>query len=75
MRPPLFAQANDSSLQNNRVIPQLLTSVPALNDAASYLSETTSLFTRCFMDFSGELHEPFHAFPLFTRSKFIPEFI
>lgn len=46
--------ANDSSLQNNRVIPQLLTSVPALNDAASYLSETTSLFTRCFMDFSAE---------------------
>ncbi|KAL3348812.1 hypothetical protein AABB24_022130 [Solanum stoloniferum] len=45
--------ANDSSLQNNRVIPQLLTSVPAFNDAASYLSETTSLFTRCFMDFSG----------------------
>ncbi|XP_049380375.1 uncharacterized protein LOC125845030 isoform X1 [Solanum stenotomum] len=46
--------ANDSSLRNNRVIPQLLTSVPALNDAASYLSETTSLFTRCFMDYSAE---------------------
>lgn len=45
---------NDSSLRNNRVIPQLLTSMPALNDAASYLSETTSLFTRCFTDFSAE---------------------
>ncbi|KAF3619420.1 Histone ubiquitination proteins group [Capsicum annuum] len=45
-------RANDSSLRNNRVIPQLLTSVPALNDAASYLSETTSFFTRCFMDYS-----------------------
>lgn len=43
--------ANDSSLRNNRVIPQLI-NVPALNDAASYISETTSLFTRCFMDFS-----------------------
>ncbi|KAM3397116.1 hypothetical protein P3S68_000628 [Capsicum galapagoense] len=43
---------NDSSLRNNRVIPQLLTSVPALNGAASYLSETTSLFTHCFMNYS-----------------------
>ncbi|XP_016457436.2 uncharacterized protein LOC107781265 [Nicotiana tabacum] len=45
--------ANDSSLRSNRGIPQLLTSVPALNDAASYLADTTSLFTRCFMDFSA----------------------
>uniref|UniRef100_M1CG96 Triacylglycerol lipase n=1 Tax=Solanum tuberosum TaxID=4113 RepID=M1CG96_SOLTU len=69
MRSSLFGQANGSSLRNNRVIPQLLTSVPALNDAASYLSETTSLFTRCFMDYSGELHEPFHVFPFFALTE------
>ncbi|XP_051144624.1 uncharacterized protein LOC127260747 isoform X2 [Andrographis paniculata] len=33
-------------------IPQLFTSVPALNDAASILAETTSIFTRCFTDIS-----------------------
>ncbi|KAL3616484.1 hypothetical protein CASFOL_039874 [Castilleja foliolosa] len=33
-------------------IPQLFTSVPALNEAASYLAETTSIFTRCFPDIS-----------------------
>lgn len=31
-------------------IPQLFTSVPAFNEAASYLAETTSIFSRCFTD-------------------------
>ncbi|KAL3833086.1 hypothetical protein ACJIZ3_007822 [Penstemon smallii] len=35
-------------------IPQLFTSVPALNEAASYLVESTSIFTRCFTDISIE---------------------
>lgn len=34
-------------------IPQLFTSVPTLNEAASYLAETTSIFTRCFPDISS----------------------
>lgn len=34
-------------------IPQLFTSVPSLNDAASYLAGTTSIFTRCFPDISS----------------------
>ncbi|XP_028798882.1 uncharacterized protein LOC114754263 [Neltuma alba] len=36
------------------IIPQLFTSVPALNEAASYLAQTTSYFTRCFSDYSVE---------------------
>ncbi|KAL7203817.1 hypothetical protein ACSBR2_016963 [Camellia fascicularis] len=44
--------ANNESLRNERVMPQLFTSVPALNEAASYLVETTSYITRCFPDFS-----------------------
>ncbi|RXI06748.1 hypothetical protein DVH24_025884 [Malus domestica] len=42
------------TLRNDGVIPQLFTSVPTLNDAASYLSQTTSSFTRCFTDDSVE---------------------
>ncbi|CAN6697834.1 unnamed protein product [Malus baccata var. baccata] len=48
------------TLRNDGVIPQLFTSVlwnfllPTLNDVASYLSQTTSLFTRCFTDDSVE---------------------
>ncbi|KAB2626874.1 hypothetical protein D8674_020492 [Pyrus ussuriensis x Pyrus communis] len=38
------------TLRNDGVIPQLFTSVPTLNDAATYLSQTASLFTRCFTD-------------------------
>ncbi|KAB2595218.1 hypothetical protein D8674_030668 [Pyrus ussuriensis x Pyrus communis] len=49
---PLTAQ--NGTMRNDGVFPQLLTSVPALNDAASYLSQTTSLFTRCFTDYSVE---------------------
>ncbi|KAL1543352.1 hypothetical protein AAHA92_20336 [Salvia divinorum] len=33
-------------------IPQLFSSVPSLNEAASYLAGTTSIFTRCFPDIS-----------------------
>ena len=40
---------------NDGLIPQLFTSVPSLNEAASYLAQSTSLFTRCFSDYSGIL--------------------
>ncbi|KAL3537047.1 hypothetical protein ACH5RR_000413 [Cinchona calisaya] len=46
--------ASGDALRNDRLIPQLFTSVPTFNEAASYLAETTSLFTRCFSDFSVE---------------------
>lgn len=41
--------------RNDGLIPQLFTSVPALNEAASYLAETTSFLSRCFTDYSGTL--------------------
>lgn len=44
--------ASGDALRDDRLFPQLFTSVPALNEAASYLAETTSLFTSCFSDFS-----------------------
>ncbi|XP_011089915.1 uncharacterized protein LOC105170699 isoform X3 [Sesamum indicum] len=45
--------ANRNAMRDDRPgIPQLFTSVPTLNDAASYLAETTSIFTRCFTDIS-----------------------
>ncbi|KAL9175912.1 hypothetical protein ABFS82_02G143700 [Erythranthe guttata] len=48
--PPMV---NGTSLRDDRPgIPQLFTSVPALHEAASYLAETTSIFTRCFPDIS-----------------------
>lgn len=44
---------NAAAVRNDRPgIPQLFTSVPSLNEAASYLAETTSIFTRCFPDIS-----------------------
>ncbi|KAL3814983.1 hypothetical protein ACJIZ3_016251 [Penstemon smallii] len=44
---------NGSAVKDDRPgIPQLFTSVPALNEAASYLAETTSIFTRCFTNIS-----------------------
>ncbi|KAL6981291.1 hypothetical protein U1Q18_022921, partial [Sarracenia purpurea var. burkii] len=49
---------NNDSLRNERLIPPLFTSVPALNEAASYLAETTSYITRCFSDFSVYTPEP-----------------
>ncbi|KDP28844.1 hypothetical protein JCGZ_14615 [Jatropha curcas] len=57
-RSPLMAR-NDS-VGDDRLIPPLLTSVPALNEAASYLVQTTSLLTRCFTDYSVE-HSPRHS--------------
>ncbi|KAI3918729.1 hypothetical protein MKX01_042049 [Papaver californicum] len=44
---------NDGS-RNEGLIPQLFTSVPALNEAASYLSQTTSYLTRCFTESAQE---------------------
>ncbi|KAF3440069.1 hypothetical protein FNV43_RR18347 [Rhamnella rubrinervis] len=49
---PFMAQ-NDS-LANDGLIPQLFTSVPSLTEAASYLSQTTSYITGCFTDYSVE---------------------
>ncbi|KAJ7950850.1 Alpha/beta-Hydrolases superfamily protein [Quillaja saponaria] len=49
---PLLAQ-NDG-LRSDGIIPQLFTSMPALNEAASYLAETTSYLTGCFSDYSVE---------------------
>uniref|UniRef100_A0A6P4ANF6 uncharacterized protein LOC107422674 n=1 Tax=Ziziphus jujuba TaxID=326968 RepID=A0A6P4ANF6_ZIZJJ len=49
---PLMAQ-NDS-LPSEGLIPQLFTSVPSLNEAASYLAQTTSYLTGCFSDNSVE---------------------
>lgn len=37
---------------NEGLIPQLFTSVPVLNEAASYVAQTTSYFTSCFSDYS-----------------------
>ncbi|KAJ7962072.1 Alpha/beta-Hydrolases superfamily protein [Quillaja saponaria] len=49
---PLAAR-NDGS-GNDGLIPQLFTSMPALNEAASYLAQTTSYLTGCFSDYSVE---------------------
>ncbi|XP_060971558.1 uncharacterized protein LOC115717233 isoform X6 [Cannabis sativa] len=46
--------AQSDGLGNDGLIPQLLTSVPSLNDAASYLAQTTSFITGCFNDYSVE---------------------
>ncbi|XP_062073249.1 uncharacterized protein LOC133777581 [Humulus lupulus] len=46
--------AQSDGLENDGLIPQLLTSVPSLNDAASYLAQTTSFLTGCFTDYSVE---------------------
>ncbi|KAK6260877.1 hypothetical protein SCA6_015351 [Theobroma cacao] len=49
---PLVAQ-NDG-LGFDGIIPQLFTSLPALNEAASYLAQTTTYLTGCFSDYSVE---------------------
>ncbi|KAF5199006.1 alpha/beta-Hydrolases superfamily protein [Thalictrum thalictroides] len=49
-----LCQAHNDSLRNEELVPQLFTSVPTLNDAASYLAQTTSYLTRCFADFTDE---------------------
>ncbi|KAF9602650.1 hypothetical protein IFM89_030538 [Coptis chinensis] len=41
-------------MSNNGLVPQLFTSVPTLNDAASYLAQTTSYLTHCFVDSTEE---------------------
>ena len=60
----LFSQAPNNTYRNGRLIPQIFTSVPALNGAVSYLAETTSYITSCLPDFSGELDfsKVLHAF-------------
>ncbi|KAK7386113.1 hypothetical protein VNO78_26079 [Psophocarpus tetragonolobus] len=52
---PLIVQ--EEGLANDGVIPHILSSMPALNDAASYLAQTTSYLTGCFSDYSVE-HSP-----------------
>ncbi|XP_057518929.1 uncharacterized protein LOC130799739 isoform X1 [Amaranthus tricolor] len=44
--------APNNTYRNGRLIPQIFTSVPALNGAVSYLAETTSYITSCLPDFS-----------------------
>lgn len=50
-----LAKADEYATRDDRPgIPQLFTSMPpALNEAALYLAETTSIFTRCFTSASG----------------------
>eukprot|EP00268_Persea_americana_P056560 TRINITY_DN6685_c0_g1_i2.p1 TRINITY_DN6685_c0_g1~~TRINITY_DN6685_c0_g1_i2.p1 ORF type:complete len:505 (+),score=114.47 TRINITY_DN6685_c0_g1_i2:202-1716(+) len=50
---PLLVR-NDG-LQNEGLIPQLFTSVPALNEAATYVAQTTSYLSQCF---SNHVEEP-----------------
>ncbi|WCJ22964.1 alpha/beta-Hydrolases superfamily protein [Euphorbia peplus] len=47
-------QAHEEDVRNQSIIPQILTSMPTLDEATSYFAETTSLLTRCFTDFSVE---------------------
>ncbi|KAK7287005.1 hypothetical protein RJT34_22404 [Clitoria ternatea] len=49
---PLFVQGE--GLTNDGLIPNIFSSMPALNDAASYLAQTTSYLTGCFSDYSVE---------------------
>ncbi|XP_021892741.1 uncharacterized protein LOC110810766 isoform X3 [Carica papaya] len=51
-RMPLVAQ--NSGLRNDGITPELFNSLPALNEAASYLSQAASLITGCFSDYSVE---------------------
>ncbi|XVF33572.1 hypothetical protein REPUB_Repub17cG0179900 [Reevesia pubescens] len=46
--------AQNDGLGNDGLIPQLFTSLPALNEAASYLAQTTTYLTGCFSDYSVE---------------------
>ncbi|KAK9120594.1 hypothetical protein Syun_018211 [Stephania yunnanensis] len=45
---------HDDGARNEWLIPQLFTSVPALNEAASYLAEKTSYFAQCFSEFADQ---------------------
>lgn len=51
-----FCQAQNSGLRNDGITPELFNSLPALNEAASYLSQAASLITGCFSDYSGRLY-------------------
>ncbi|XP_027192733.1 uncharacterized protein [Cicer arietinum] len=46
------AQPQENGLTNDGLIPNIFSSVPALSEAASYLSQTTSFLTGCFSDYS-----------------------
>ncbi|KAL2319951.1 hypothetical protein Fmac_028920 [Flemingia macrophylla] len=52
---PLVVQGE--GFTNDGIIPHIFSSMPALNDAASYLAQTTSYLTGCFSDYSVE-HSP-----------------
>ncbi|KAK1286674.1 hypothetical protein QJS10_CPB20g01419 [Acorus calamus] len=47
------SSVNDSS-GDGGLAPQLFTSIPALSEAASYLSQTTSYFSQCFTGLADE---------------------
>jgi hypothetical protein len=40
---------------DNAVAPQVFNSLPALNEAASYITQATSYLGSCFSDYSGTL--------------------
>ncbi|KAJ8900331.1 hypothetical protein K2173_024971 [Erythroxylum novogranatense] len=56
--------ASNDRLPNDSPIPQLFTSLPALNEAASYFAQTTSLLTRCFTDYSVDYPSSDSGYPL-----------
>lgn len=60
--------APNDGFRNEGLIPQLFTSVPALNEAASYLSQTTSYLTRCFTESAQEPMSRVNAQELATLS-------
>uniref|UniRef100_A0A2P2L3J0 Alpha/beta-Hydrolases superfamily protein n=1 Tax=Rhizophora mucronata TaxID=61149 RepID=A0A2P2L3J0_RHIMU len=71
--------AQNDGLADGRLIPQLFPSVPSLDEAASYLAQTTSLITRCFSDYSVDYpwrdygDSTLHAQELVTFSSWQPE--
>lgn len=50
---PFSQTQNNGLIEAEGLIPQLFTSVPALNEAATYVAQTTSYLTSCFSDSSG----------------------
>ncbi|XP_058084494.1 uncharacterized protein LOC131232273 [Magnolia sinica] len=48
---------HDDRLGNEGLIPQIFPSVPALNEAATYISQTTSYLGRCFSNFVEEAED------------------
>ncbi|MBA0652566.1 hypothetical protein Goklo_019819, partial [Gossypium klotzschianum] len=50
-----YFQAENDGLGNDGVIPQLFTSLPALNEAASYLAQTTNYLAGYFSGYSEKL--------------------